>query len=179
MQHQSIVALARETQLPQFSVLLCKRVTANAPVEIWSPHRCAVMHHQSTAAMVRAKKFPIVQCCSANQAHSMLLLLQVQLWRFALHICMCVCNTKALQHWSGQHSYPIFQCCSANQAHSMFFAPAITPMEICSPLRCVCVRHQSIAALVRETQLPHFSVLLCKPGSQHAALFNANCSFHC
>ena len=55
----------------------------------------------------------------------MLLLLQLDLWRFAFHTGVQGPNTKALQHWSGQNSFPAVQCCSAKQAHSV-----LVPLQV-------------------------------------------------
>ncbi len=49
----------------------------------------------------------------------MLMPLEPHLWRFAVHTGVQSCNTKALQHWSGQHSFPTVQCCSVKQPRSM------------------------------------------------------------
>jgi len=78
-------------QLPCCSLLLCTTgsqhacATAITPMEICTSYRCAVMQHQCTAEMVRQNSFPAVQCSSAEQAHSMLVPLQIHLWRSALH----------------------------------------------------------------------------------------------
>jgi len=91
MQHQSTAETVKAKQLPCCSVLLCKtgsqhaRAAAITPMEICYLYRYAVMQHQSTAEMVRPNSFPAVQCSSAKQDHSMLVPLQIHLWRFALH----------------------------------------------------------------------------------------------
>jgi len=51
-------------------------------------------------------RFPTAQCCSVNQAHSLLVPLQLHLWRLVLHTGVQCCNTNALQHWSGKNSFP-------------------------------------------------------------------------
>ncbi len=43
-------------------------------------------------------------------------------------------------------------------------------MEICSSHRCAVMQHQSTAALVMARQLPHCSLLLCKPCSRDACV---------
>jgi len=78
MQHKCAAALVRARQLPSCSVLLCKQssqhacATAIRPMEIWSSHRCAVMLYQCTEHWSGQDSCPIVRCCSATQAHSML-----------------------------------------------------------------------------------------------------------
>ena len=59
--------------------------TATTPMEICSSCRCAVTQQKCTAALIRANWIPYVQCCSAKQAHSWLVSLQLHLWSFALH----------------------------------------------------------------------------------------------
>jgi hypothetical protein len=59
--------------------------TAITLVEICSSEKCAVMQHQSTATLVKAKQLPC--CCSVllcKTAYSMLVQLQLHLWRFGL-----------------------------------------------------------------------------------------------
>ncbi len=91
MQHQCTATLTLVKCIYHCPVLLYKTgsqhacATAISPVELCSLYRCAVMQHQSTAEMVRPNSFPAVHCCSAQQAHSMLVPLQLHLWRFALH----------------------------------------------------------------------------------------------
>ncbi len=66
-------------------VLLCKTgpqhacVTAITPMKVCCSHKCALIRHQCTASLVLANAFTTVQCCSAKQAHSMLVSLQLHL----------------------------------------------------------------------------------------------------
>ncbi len=60
-------------------------VTALTHMEICSSCRCAVTQHQCTVARFRANCSPTVQCCSAKQAHRMIVPLHLHIWRFALH----------------------------------------------------------------------------------------------
>ena len=56
-----------------------------APMELCSPYRCAVKQQKCTTALFKANALPTVQCCTANQAHSKFVSLQLHLWRFAFH----------------------------------------------------------------------------------------------
>ena len=88
-QQKCTAALVWAKYISHCSVLLCKPgsqqlgVTAFLPREICSSYRFAVRQQKCTAALLQTA-FPTVQCCSANQAHSMLVSLQLHLWRFAL-----------------------------------------------------------------------------------------------
>ena len=60
--------------------------------------------------------FLAAQTCSAKQADSRLVSLQIDLWVFAQHTCLQCLTTNALQHWSGQLAFLTAQSCSAKQA---------------------------------------------------------------
>ena len=57
-------------------------------------------------------------------------------------------------------------------------------MEVCCSYRCAETQHQCTTALVRAKRLPHYLVLLCKTGSQHACATAVTpmeicCSYRC
>ena len=89
-QQKCTAALCKATCIGHCSVVLCKTgsqqacVTANTPVDICSSYRCAVSQQKRTAALVRAKCIPTVQWCSAKQALSRLV--SLQLYRGDLHL---------------------------------------------------------------------------------------------
>ena len=59
--------------------------TAITPMEICSSYNCALMQHQSTAALVKAEQLSHCSVLLCKQAHSSLVPLQLHLWRSALH----------------------------------------------------------------------------------------------
>ena len=71
-----------------------------------------------------------------------------------------------MQHCSGQNAIPYVQCCSAKQAHIKHCVSANTPMKGLLFIQ-VC-KHQCSAALLGAKCNPHYSVLLCQTGPQHA-----------
>ena len=62
--------------------------------------------------------FLAAQTCSAKQADSRLVSLQIDLWVFAQHTCLQCLTTNALQHWSKQNAFLTTQTCFAKQADS-------------------------------------------------------------
>ncbi len=58
--------------IPHCPVLLCKTgsqhacVAAITPMKACCSHKCALIHHQCTAALIMANAFPTVQCCPAK-----------------------------------------------------------------------------------------------------------------
>ena len=115
-------------------------------MEIWSSCRCAVMQHQCTAALVRAKQAPhcSVLLCKLGSEHACVT------GNTPVEICSsCRCAVMqhhALQHCSGQNSFPTVQGCSAKQPHIM--------LEMCSSCRCAVMQHQCTAALSGQNSFP-------------------------
>ncbi len=62
--------------------------------------------------------FLTAQSCSAKEADSIIVSLQIQRWISALHTGVQCPITNALQHWSGQNAFLNAQSCSANEADS-------------------------------------------------------------
>ncbi len=62
--------------------------------------------------------FLTAQSCSAKQADSRLVSLQIDLWVFAQHTCLQCLTINALQHWSKQNAFLTSQSCSAKQVDS-------------------------------------------------------------
>ena len=63
-------------------------------------------------------QLPPAQCCFAKQADSRLVLLQIQLWRFALDTGVQWLKTSAVRHCFWQNAMPPAQCGCAKQADS-------------------------------------------------------------
>ena len=80
---------------PVVTVVRCKfclqmtlhaAATATPPGKFYSSYRCAVTQHQCTYGTGQGKhSLSTVQCCSAKQADTMLVPLQLHLWSFCLH----------------------------------------------------------------------------------------------
>jgi len=111
---------------PYCSVLLCKTGSQQAlchcnytfggllfkqACSAATPMHCSTGQGKMHSPLFSAALQNRLTACSAS--------LQLQLLRFALHTGVQCCNTKALQHWSGQDSFPTVLCCSAKQANSL------------------------------------------------------------
>ncbi len=109
-------ALVRANCVPPCPELLCKLAAL-----VWTtciPH-CLVLQSLITTALLQClgpNAFLTAQSCSAKQADSRLLSLQIDLWVIAQHICVQCLITNALQHWSEQNAFLTAQSCSAKQA---------------------------------------------------------------
>jgi len=73
-------------------------VTAIAPTEICSSYRCAVGQLNALQPWFWQIALHTVQGCCAKQAHSMLVSLRLNLWRFALYTGVQWLSSNALQH---------------------------------------------------------------------------------
>ena len=161
-QHQCTAALSRAKCSPHCSVLLCKTGSQQALchcsytfgdlpfIQVCSDP--APMHCSSVQDKVQS---PLFSAALQNRLTQGSLSLQIQLWRFAVHIGVQGCSTNALQQGSGQNAVPTVQCCSAKQAHSRHCDSAITLTEFCSSHRCAVTQHKCTATLFRAKCNPH------------------------
>ena len=114
------------------------------------------LHHSSTQNAI-----PTVHCCSAKEAHSILVLLHLDL-RFALHTGgsgpahMC-CSTV-----QGKMQSPTVQCCFEKQPHSRQCVTAVTPMEIALHTHGSGSAQMHCTTVQRKMQFPLFTAALQK-----------------
>ncbi len=109
-------ALVRANCVPHCPELLCK--LAALVWTTWIPH-CLVLQSLITTALLQwlgQNAFLTAQSCSAKQADSRLVSLQIHLWVLALDTSVHCLITTALQHWSEQNAFLTAQSCSAKQA---------------------------------------------------------------
>ncbi|DBA88307.1 TPA: hypothetical protein ACH3X1_016528 [Trebouxia sp. C0004] len=158
-------------------------------MDIGSSYRCELTQHQCTAALFRAKcsfHCSVLLCKTGSQqavfhcsyTYGDLLFVQLQIWTLALHTVTPTETRSSYRCAVTQHqctaalftenAVSTVQYCSAKQAHSRQCFTAVTPMDICSSYRCAVTQHKCSAALFRAKCSFHFSVLLCKTGSQQA-----------
>ena len=172
-------------------VLLCNTgsqhacVTAITPMMICSSYKCAVTHHQCTAALVLANCIhhcPVLLCKTGSAC---LCLCNTYTFMSAVAAAQVLCtdpHTNALQIHQHHciHHCPVLLCnCNyTGSQHACVTAitpmhdVAITPEKICCSYKCAVTHHQCTAALVLANCIHHCPVLLCKTGSQHACHCN-------
>ena len=93
-------------------------------------------------------QLPPSQCCFAKQADSRLVLLQMQLWRFALDTGVQWLNTSAVPHYFWQNTVAPCSVLLCKKGWQQPCFAAKTPMEICSSHRCAVAQHQCSATLL-------------------------------
>ncbi len=111
--------------IPHCPVLLCKTgsqhacVTAITPMNICCSHKCAVIHHQSTASLVLANCIPLcpVLLCKTGSQHACVTAI-TPMKACCSHKCALIHHqcTAALVL---ANAFPTVQCCSAKQTRSM------------------------------------------------------------
>ena len=160
--HSPMISAALQTG----SQLAC--VTATTPMKICCSCKCAVTHHQCTAALVWAKCIPhctalqnrLTAClCHCNHTCEDLLLIQVCSDPTPMH-----CSTA----FGKMHS--TLSSAALQTGSQLACVTATTPMKICCSCKCAVTHHQCTAALVWAKCIPHCQVLLCKTGSQLACV---------
>ncbi len=120
-------------------------VTALTPMKICSSYRCAVMQHQSTAALVRAEKVPhcsVLLCIKGSQNACASAITPEEICSSYRCAVMQHQSTAALVRAEKVPHCSVLLCKTGSQ-HAC--ATAITPEEICSSYRCAVMQHQSTA----------------------------------
>ena len=108
----------------------------------------------------RQNAFLTVLCCSANQAHSIVVSLQRHLKISAHHTGVQWPNTSALQHWSRQIAFLTALCCYAKQADSI-----VVSLERHLWIFC---KHTGVQCAITNA-LQHWSGL-CQRNKMHSSL---------
>ena len=140
-------------------------------MEICSSHRCTVMQHQCTAALVRAKQLP--QCsvllCETGSQHACVSAIK-PLEICSSHRCTSMQDqcTAALVRAKQLPQCSVLLCETGSQ-HAC--VTAIKPLEICSSHRCAVMQHQSTAALAGQISFP--TVQWCSAKQAHSMLVPA------
>ena len=120
------------------------RVTANTPLQICSSYRCAVMQHQSTAALVRAEQLPhcsVLLCKTGSQQA-----LGHCKYTYADLLFIQVCSDATPKHCStgqGRIAFPLFS------AHLSICAPVVIISqrgEAESPMSCLGMKGWQVTA---------------------------------
>ncbi len=142
--HSPMISAALQTG----SQLAC--VTATTPMKICCSCKCAVTHHQCSAALVWAKcHFPTVHSAAlSKQAHSMLDVTAICTYEDLL--LMQVCSNPPPMHCStclGKMHFPLSSA-ALQTGSQLACVTATTPMKICCSCKCAVTHHQCTAALV-------------------------------
>ena len=116
------------------------------PKEICSSYRFAVTHHQCTATLAKGNPHcPVVLCKSGSQQGCVSAL---QHWPKATLSATMQISSEILRYWACTHT--------------------LLGNLICCSYRCAVTLHHCTAALFRANCIHHYTLLLCKPGSQQA-----------
>ena len=149
-EHWQQIPVSLKMSSPVFSPALQHYITSMTPVDICSSHRCAVMQHKCTAALVKAEYLPHCSMLLCNTGSQQVLYPCNQTYGDLLFTQMCSDVTP--MHSStgqGQNTISIVQCCSAKQAHSRYYVTSMTSMDICPSYCYAVIQHGCTAVLLR------------------------------